>query len=154
MKKERPQIEILRRVACWIGKATRAYAHGSAHTPTHTHTHTYVIFIAFTRNNGFVNAPQCYVKRTLPLVFLWPPVRVLCPSSSTTCPDKQWNLGSTPDRGTTLFSYSKRPDRLCSSPSFFSSEKWRLFLGGKAARAWSWPLTKVKNELNCTSGHK
>ena len=35
---ERPQMAIWRRVARWISKATRAYAHARAHAPTHTHT--------------------------------------------------------------------------------------------------------------------
>ena len=35
---------------------------------THTHTDKYAILIAFHGNSGFVNAPQCYVIRTLHLV--------------------------------------------------------------------------------------
>jgi hypothetical protein len=52
---ERPQKVILRRIACWISKATRVQAHASAIAPTSTHartrTHTqkYVIRIAFPR---------------------------------------------------------------------------------------------------------
>jgi len=34
--------------------------------PKATNTHSeYVILIAFPRNNGYANAPQCYVIRTL-----------------------------------------------------------------------------------------
>ena len=71
----RPQMTIWRCVACWIIKATRAQA--SARLPTHalTHTHTQTHrnmqhFLLFQCNNGFLNAPQCYVLRTLP-VFLY-----------------------------------------------------------------------------------
>ena len=35
---------------------------------THTHTDKYAILIAFHGNSGFVNAPQCYVIRTLHLL--------------------------------------------------------------------------------------
>ena len=57
MEPERPQTTIWRmRVACWISKAT--------------HTHKYVIYIShFHSNNGYVNAPQCYFIRTLPVLF-------------------------------------------------------------------------------------
>jgi hypothetical protein len=42
------------------------------HPWTHTHARTrkYVILISFPRKNAFVNAPQCYVTRTWP-VLLW-----------------------------------------------------------------------------------
>jgi hypothetical protein len=68
----------------WISKPTCAQAHARAHAPTSTHpshlppppqphacvhTHRYVILIAFHGNSGFVNAPQCYVTHTLPLLF-------------------------------------------------------------------------------------
>jgi hypothetical protein len=43
------------RIACWITKAT----------DTHSE---YVIHIAFHGNNGYANAPQCYVIRTLPVL--------------------------------------------------------------------------------------
>ena len=71
---------IWRRVACWIIKAKRAQAH-AAHVHLHTHTHTharthartythrqkYVILIAFPQQL-FVNAPEYYVTRTLPVL--------------------------------------------------------------------------------------
>ena len=86
---------IRRRVACWISKATSAQACASApaltptlrhthtraraHTRTHTYTrkHTrpntqkYVIgyLLLLHCNNGFVNRPQCYVIRTLRVLF-------------------------------------------------------------------------------------
>jgi hypothetical protein len=43
---EMPQVAIWRRVACWIGKATRAQAHARACAPTHARTLTHKI-----RNN-------------------------------------------------------------------------------------------------------
>jgi hypothetical protein len=57
MDSEKPQMIIWRRVAFWVGKATRAQSHASARAPTPTHTHalthagtdTYVILIAFPR---------------------------------------------------------------------------------------------------------
>ena len=64
----RPQMTIWRRIACWISKTTRAqeYARDRALTPTHTHTHTYVTHY-FPTAQWFVNSPQCYVIRALPL---------------------------------------------------------------------------------------
>ena len=45
------------RVAYWVSKPTRA------------HTHRNVILIGFHGNNGYVNAPQYYVIRTLPVLY-------------------------------------------------------------------------------------
>ena len=42
--------------------------HKHACTHTRAHTHKYIIFITFHGNSGFVNAPQRYVIRTLPVV--------------------------------------------------------------------------------------
>ena len=58
---ERLQMAMWRRIACWII---------SLHARTHTRTQTQkcVIRIDFLRNNGFVNAPYCYVIRTLPQI--------------------------------------------------------------------------------------
>jgi hypothetical protein len=57
----------------------RLHARTRMYTPTRpgtrmyacarVHTHKYVIFIAFTRQQGFVNAPYCYVIRTLRVLF-------------------------------------------------------------------------------------
>jgi hypothetical protein len=66
----------------------QGYMHVCAHTPprarvppcTHKHAHTdqYVILIGvFHSNSGFVNAPQSYVVRTLP-VLLYFKLRSLC----------------------------------------------------------------------------
>ena len=41
------------------GKLTPALVH--PHPPTHTHLHTHT-------HNGFVNSPQCYVTRSLPVL--------------------------------------------------------------------------------------
>ena len=60
---ERSQMAIWRRVACWIGKTTRA------HADTHAHTEICNTFL-FHGNKGFVNAPQCYVTHTLLVVCL------------------------------------------------------------------------------------
>ena len=50
------------RFACWITKATN--------THTHTHTHTQnIYYLFFHSNNGYANAPQCYVIRTLSVLF-------------------------------------------------------------------------------------
>jgi hypothetical protein len=77
-----------KRVAYWISKATRAKVQADAVSPTHTrihsatrarslsHTHTQtraraVIFNTFPRQLWFrERAPQCYVIRILPLVFV------------------------------------------------------------------------------------
>ena len=56
---DRPQMAIWRtRMACWIPKATNTHSE-------------YVILIAFHSNNGYTNAPQCYVTRTLPVLLCW-----------------------------------------------------------------------------------
>jgi hypothetical protein len=60
---------IRRRVACWIGKATCAQVHSRVRTNTHTHTHMRYLLL-FHGNNGFVNAPQCYVIRALSVLFV------------------------------------------------------------------------------------
>ena len=67
-----------------ISRATRAHAHAHAHTTAHSHTHTQAVTCTHTRtrtelcntylllfhgNNGIVNAPQCYVMCTLPVLF-------------------------------------------------------------------------------------
>ena len=74
---------VWRRVAFWISKATRAQAHARACAPTHvhfrthppaptrTHTHTQAnmqYLLLFHDKNGYVNAPQCYIIRTLPVL--------------------------------------------------------------------------------------
>ena len=56
---------------------TRSDTHMHARTRSHAHTVPNVIFTAFIRQNGFVNAAQCYVIRTLP-VLLYPRRSVYC----------------------------------------------------------------------------
>ena len=53
------------RVACWISKAT--CTRPSARARTHTHTNTWYSLL-FRSKSGYVNAPHCYVIRTLPLL--------------------------------------------------------------------------------------
>ena len=70
----RPQI-IWRGVICWVSKATRAQARArpSATTLIHTQACTYrntYNLLFFHSNNGFVNAPQCYGIRTLPVLLV------------------------------------------------------------------------------------
>jgi hypothetical protein len=58
VQRGRPQMTKWRmRIACWIPKATN------------THTGC-VILRVFQCNSGYVNAPQCYVIRTLPVFFI------------------------------------------------------------------------------------
>ena len=82
---ERPQAIWRKRVTWWITKTTRAKAHVSAHAPTHKRTHprasertgartrtrtvhnSYLLLID--GNSGFKNALQCYVIRTLRVLF-------------------------------------------------------------------------------------
>ena len=45
----------------WIGKATCTYAHAHAHATEYPH--------ASPQQQWFVNAPQCYVIRALPVLF-------------------------------------------------------------------------------------
>ena len=63
---EGPNIIRRLRVASWISKATRAQRHA------HTHTQRNMQYLLlFHCSNYFINASQCYVIRTLPLVFLF-----------------------------------------------------------------------------------
>ena len=41
----------------------------AARASMHTHTHQYITLMLFHSNNAFVNAPQCYVIRTLSVLF-------------------------------------------------------------------------------------
>jgi hypothetical protein len=43
--------------------------------------------------------------------------------------------------GSRIFSSPRRPDRLWGPPNILSNGYRDSFLGGKAAGAWSWPLT-------------
>ena len=58
---------------CRAGQATddnMAHAHCMLDIKGYKHTITeYVILIPFHCNNGCTNAPQCYVSRTLPVLF-------------------------------------------------------------------------------------
>ena len=71
------------RVACRISKVTRvqAQAHSLAHprTPTHALTRRNMLFHG---NNGFVNAPHCYVVRTLPVLLFTLCVLYLMPKET------------------------------------------------------------------------
>jgi hypothetical protein len=51
---------------------TRLGTHMHARTREHAYTQQYVIIIAFHSYDGFVNAPQCYDMRTLPVLFSFP----------------------------------------------------------------------------------
>jgi hypothetical protein len=53
---------------CMLDKL--GYKHAHAHAHKHARTDKYVILIAFRGNNGFANAPQCCVIRTLPVLFV------------------------------------------------------------------------------------
>ena len=68
---ERLQLAIWRRVAWWINKATRSQAHAWARIPPPPPTHTEICKTFFFPHchTGFVNAPVCYVTRTLPVLY-------------------------------------------------------------------------------------
>jgi hypothetical protein len=86
VKPQRTKIIWRLRVAYWISKLTRAstgsrpYTHTHIHTRTHdrtrmfsptlarAHTQKYIIHVAFCRNGGSANAPQCYFIYTLPVL--------------------------------------------------------------------------------------
>jgi hypothetical protein len=52
-------------------------------------------------------------------------------------------LGFNSRRGWEFFSSRLRPERLWGPPSLLSNRHQGLFLGGKAARAWSWPVASI-----------
>jgi hypothetical protein len=92
---ERQQVATWRRLARWISKATRVQAHFLVCTPTHaqthttTHTHNMKYLLIFHSNNGFVNASQCYVIHTLPVLFRsiyskWPTIVHTSPAGNVT----------------------------------------------------------------------
>jgi hypothetical protein len=57
-KEDGPQMTIWgMRIACWI------------HKSTNTHSECVIVIALSTANNGCTNAPQCYVIRTLPVIF-------------------------------------------------------------------------------------
>jgi hypothetical protein len=83
--------------SCWISEAIRAKAHACerapipvptpthplTHTPTHTHTHAHThaqrnmqYLSLFHGDNGFVNAPHCYVILTMPVLLQLSRVRL------------------------------------------------------------------------------
>jgi hypothetical protein len=81
VERGRQQMTIWRmRIACWVPKATNS----------HTHIVWYSLIIH--NNNGCMNAPQCYVIRTLPVSFLSPKVKLALDSVSATLPtsNMQW----------------------------------------------------------------
>ena len=53
------------RIACWISKATS------------THTQVVLYSLLSHCNNGYTNAPQCYVIRTLLVVYNLPPFCIM-----------------------------------------------------------------------------
>ena len=67
---ERSQREWRLRVVYWISKQAKDNTLAPTPVRARTHTQKYVIPIAFHDNIGFLNAPQCYVRRTLPLLFV------------------------------------------------------------------------------------
>ena len=50
-----------------VHTSSRLDRHGHMHA--RVHTHKYVIFIAFPRQQLYANAPQCYVTRTMSVLF-------------------------------------------------------------------------------------
>ena len=82
---ERTQALRRLRVAFWIKEQAHARTRSCNHTHTReraqTHTQKYVIFIAFHGNSGSVNAPQCYVTRTLHVLLSWTSSSDLCTSN-------------------------------------------------------------------------
>jgi hypothetical protein len=63
---------------------------------------------------------------------------------ATKCWTTGWIIGgSGPGRGWEFSSSPPRPDRLWDQPSLLSSGYLGLFLWGKAAGTWSWPLTST-----------
>jgi hypothetical protein len=58
-KPDRPQMTIwLLSIACWIPKATNTLSE-------------YIILTAFPLQHGYAKAPQCYVIRTLTVLFVF-----------------------------------------------------------------------------------
>ena len=56
--------------ACWISKATRAYRHALSHISLRTQTNMYYLLLSHDKS-GFVNASQCYITCTLPVLLIY-----------------------------------------------------------------------------------
>jgi hypothetical protein len=91
----RPQIAIWRRVACWIGKATRAQVYTRAQAPTlthararaHTHTEKQIILIAFPWQQWLYKNVSM-LRYTYKVVQIWPGLFVC--KQVTVCPGHIW----------------------------------------------------------------
>ena len=60
---DKPQTTVRRmRFACWMAEATYTHTHTHPRVRTLAHRILYVILL-FHGNNGYANAPQCYVVR-------------------------------------------------------------------------------------------
>jgi hypothetical protein len=59
------------RVPCWISKATRTHKHSGTRKHARSDTQTNIKYLLFFHGNSYANAPQCYIIRTLPILFLF-----------------------------------------------------------------------------------
>jgi hypothetical protein len=66
-----------------------------------------------------------------------------------------WEFGVRVPVGSRIFTSPCRPDRFCGPPNLLYNGYRDLFPGGKAAGAWSWPLTLqlVPRSRKCGSIH-
>jgi hypothetical protein len=71
-------------VACWISKATCTHSHAPwyPHARVRARTHKYIIPIAFSLQQWFAKTPQCYVIRTLSVLFH---LSIKCPDIFLSC---------------------------------------------------------------------
>ena len=107
----------------------------------HTHTQTYTYFSQYFSRPTFL----------LVTIYTSPPRFLMClvpslsrdSSVSTVTRYRRDDPGSNPGRGEI---FCIRPDRPCNPPSPLYNG-YRVFPGGKAARAWRWPPTPSRAEV-------
>jgi hypothetical protein len=123
---DRPQMTILCvRFVCWISEATH----------THAHTHTDRIFntYCFQGNNGYANAPQCYViRRYITCIVKDTSVQITAPLRQT-YPVQFRTVPCPRQDGISNLSYPPSVPTLCSR-----RHNSRSFYNLKSTSEWMW----------------
>jgi hypothetical protein len=90
---------------------TRPRARVAASIYTHTNMQYLLLFLC---NNGFVNAPQCYVIRTLPVLFLTPVVIISIKDDQNCRSETPQHLRCAPSSTTTIAGSPSTRDKVSS----------------------------------------
>ena len=79
VKPDRPQMKIK------YGAEKVRFASRMTKARIHPHTHNIYYLLPFQPNNGYANAPPCYVIRTLPISFTSPAAQISTVKSVVIC---------------------------------------------------------------------